>query len=76
MQGLHFLSLVRDLRSHMHCGQKTKHEIVCKQYGKKFNKDFKIDLQQQKNLFKKNHYKLVFKYLWWGFRVFTQMKIQ
>ena len=44
-------SLVRELRSHMTCSQKTK--IWKEQYCNKFNKDFK-NISHQKNLLKKS----------------------
>ena len=40
MQGVPVQFLVRELRSHIPCGQKTKN-IEQKQYCNKFNKDFK-----------------------------------
>ena len=51
MQGVQFRYLVREPRSHMPCGQKTKN-IKQKQYCNKFNKDFK-NCPHQKSL-KKN----------------------
>ena len=45
-------SLLGELRSHMPCGQKTKTEQ--KQYGEKFNKDFKNGPRQKKKKHTKN----------------------
>ena len=45
-QGVRVRSLLRELRSHMPCGQKIKQ----KQYCKKFNKDFKNGPHQKKKV--------------------------
>ena len=49
MKGVWVQSLVREIRSHMPCGQR-KENIKQKQYCKKFNKDFKNSLYKKKSL--------------------------
>ena len=55
MQGVRVWFLVGELRPHMPHGQKNK--IKQKQYGNKFNKDFK-NVPHQKQIFKKKPNKI------------------